>query len=1115
MLKRYISLILAVVLVVGTHNNIFVHAMQDEIGDYSAYMLFTSDKKSKGISECTVGSSTAATTQANVVERDNEKCWEIKPTVAEGFVYIDLDDSLGSSAIDGSVYEVEVDYYDYGNGYLICWYDSIDYGKQIAAEIYTYNSKAWKTASFTIDDAAFSGKISGYDLMFSTRESGIILSASPANIYLKEMRIKKLEGKQPILCEAYIDNVGNTFSHYIGEKPVKVTLTNTLDKACKVNVEYRLVSDSGFETWKKEEKIALDKKEKKEYIVNLDTNICELYTLYIDIKDEEGMFDYTIVEDTICIVPTDEEGRLCEEIFTCWHPYRISVDKKTEVGKLMKMANFAGTRTSGGDGWDVNHELGMDFIVQILGFPSEYYETEGAANYYFPITEKEIEGFKKHVTKIAQTMLSRGWHKYEIWNEPNLENSMNALRQDVSQYTVMQKAAYEAIKAVDPDAEISALSLCSISSSTVFQKWWTDGLDAGLHNFMTALSIHPYTMQYKPEDKEIYKDIIKYKEKAKEYGIEDLTIWNTEYSHTLGDGLTHLQKAMWTVRDTLLYRLYDVGDVNVPYNFEQKGIIDIDREDNFGLVSTPYSTYNTEGKYAIPTMSYLALAGMNYMLVGADNGQVMDIDENIRVGKMYSEKFNNNLYAIWAAYENKNVTLDIGRKSLDIYDSYANKKTLYSEDGKYTLSLDERVTYLVGDFDEIKVCDNKVEYNGNNLITTNGNNIDLTVTNVGYECEINIIPYVGAEVVSSKDIDGGKQYQIKCTGELGDVKYIGIDINENGKLTHTATIPVNIVVPAELSLDFRPNSSENYDLWQGNITVSNNLNNKVEQGYVQFTYPSDFASLGKISLGYIPKSSTVQANFEAPYIKNKGMYTLKYNVVFTGGNTYQSEQLVDFTMATYANKAPVIDGVASENEWPSNTTMHADKEEYVKNIKDWRGVDDLSADVRIMWDEENLYLISNVTDDVMRNAAEDIQNSWRGDGIQMGIYFIDKDQYVATGQGGTYFHELSIAKLDNGEIGTYRNIVQDSVNQKPGMCDTAKTAVTRTGNVTTYEWSMPWKDILGNGDQKFVPKSGERIGFSILWNDDDGSGRRGWIEYASGIGSTKNTALFTYLNLIR
>ena len=105
------------------------------------------------------------------------------------------------------------------------------------------------------------------------------------------------------------------------------------------------------------------------------------------------------------------------------------------------------------------------------------------------------------------------------------------------------------------------------------------------------------------------------------------------------------------------------------------------------------------------------------------------------------------------------------------------------------------------------------------------------------------------------------------------------------------------------------------------------------------------------------------------------MYSLQYKAVFNDGNVYDFNQLVDFTMATYAKTKPNIDGIESEGEWPLNTAMRADSDEYVKQIKNWGGADDLSADVRLMWDEENLYMISNVKDNVQRNVAEGLNRN--------------------------------------------------------------------------------------------------------------------------------------------
>ena len=73
-------------------------------------------------------------------------------------------------------------------------------------------------------------------------------------------------------------------------------------------------------------------------------------------------------------------------------------------------------------------------------------------------------------------------------------------------------------------------------------------------------------------------------------------------------------------------------------------------------------------------------------------------------------------------------------------------------------------------------------------------------------------------------------------------------------------------------------------------------------------------------------------------------------------------------------------------------------------------------------------------------------------------------------------------------------------------------AAVRKGNVTCYEWSMPWSEIVGI--KGWHPLPNQKLGFSMLWNDNDGDGRKGYIEYASGIGTAKDKKLFTNLLFI-
>jgi len=128
--------------------------------------------------------------------------------------------------------------------------------------------------------------------------------------------------------------------------------------------------------------------------------------------------------------------------------------------------------------------------------------------------------------------------------------------------------------------------------------------------------------------------------------------------------------------------------------------------------------------------------------------------------------------------------------------------------------------------------------------------------------------------------------------------------------------------------------------------------------------------------------------------------------------------------------------------------------------------------------------------------------------MQVGIFY-GKQEHVAIGQAAATFHELGIARSSEGPH-VFRTLSQEGYYE-PDFVE-AEVDSKNTGEKTVYECKIPWKNILLPGQQ---PKAGEKLGFSFLIADNDGQGRRGWIEYASGIGESKNTELFTYLTLLK
>jgi GH35 family endo-1,4-beta-xylanase len=93
---------------------------------------------------------------------------------------------------------------------------------------------------------------------------------------------------------------------------------------------------------------------------------------------------------------------------------------------------------------------------------------------------------------------------YEIWNEPNLYYEWGNQPADPAAYTEMLKAAYQAVKAVDPEALIisGGLATTGAGSPTAYGDLnFLQGMyEAGAKGHFDALGSHPYTFGRSPDE---------------------------------------------------------------------------------------------------------------------------------------------------------------------------------------------------------------------------------------------------------------------------------------------------------------------------------------------------------------------------------------------------------------------------------------------------------------------------------------------------------------------------------------------------------------------------------------------------------------------------------------
>ena len=131
--------------------------------------------------------------------------------------------------------------------------------------------------------------------------------------------------------------------------------------------------------------------------------------------------------------------------------------------------------------------------------------------------------------------------------------------------------------------------------------------------------------------------------------------------------------------------------------------------------------------------------------------------------------------------------------------------------------------------------------------------------------------------------------------------------------------------------------------------------------------------------------------------------------------------------------------------------------------------------------------------------------------------------YLFSLWNSTSYYEVSVALTERGPD-VY--LVHSARGERTGLLTSAACRIVREGAVTRYEVAIPLREAalidpagawthrgakLPGSFARGLPQAAARtkaFGFSVLVNDNDGKGRKGWIEWGSGIGRGKDPARF-------
>lgn len=144
-------------------------------------------------------------------------------------------------------------------------------------------------------------------------------------------------------------------------------------------------------------------------------------------------------------------------------------------------------------------DQGIKILMRIHGTPSWARPVD--SSYTHP--PEDVEDFAKFMAALASRYKGQV-SAYEIWNEPNLSYEWGNLPPDPKAYTAMLKAAYQAVKAVDPEALVitGGLATTGGGSPTAYGDldFLQDLYGAGAGDYFDAVGSHPYTFGRSPHE---------------------------------------------------------------------------------------------------------------------------------------------------------------------------------------------------------------------------------------------------------------------------------------------------------------------------------------------------------------------------------------------------------------------------------------------------------------------------------------------------------------------------------------------------------------------------------------------------------------------------------------
>jgi hypothetical protein len=702
-----------------------------------------------------------------------------------------------------------------------------------------------------------------------------------------------------------------------------------------------------------------------------------------------------------------------------------------------------------------------------------------------PYTDEGRQGFADYGAAILDHYGDQiPW--VEVYNEFNIhfgDRGDGPADSRPDYYYWLLETTYDEVKSRHPDVTVVGASTAGVPLDWLEEVFALGGLDK-----MDAVSVHPYVYPGAPERAAASLDALDSLIKQYNDG-ESKPVWISEQgwpTHVGVSGVSEATQAAYLVRSHVVAFSKGV-EKYFWYDFMNDGLDPTYNEHNFGIVR---HTNDPAGRW-VPKPAYVSYAVMARQLTGAGYTGPEPVADGVHSHVFTSGAAETRV--IWAD-EPRTVAVKT-TQPVTVIDLMGAAETYQPQDGVVHLSVAQDPVYLTGSGVSLAETGrlSLTADDGGTAVVGDAIGLTLTVDNTGETRPLRGRFEVAGESVQVA-VPPRKRAEIPvnvaASDDVGDLELVGRLIVGERKVARLAT-SVNVKHPLAVSAKHVIRG----DAEVLEATVRSEAKRELAVGDLEWTLGERSGTAEVPSP--LPAGEQVSVAIELAGVA-AGRHPVHLRLPLHDGPAMTHDATVVIVPAedihAAAQRSITVDGELDDLAGVPGFDLLADGE--VK-MSGHQGADDLSGQLWFTWDADNLYLSARIVDDTHHqpNTGADI---WAGDSIQFS---------AAAGMPGetSRFYEYGLALTSSGPQ-VYRWLAAEG---ETGPVTDADVQITRdeAAKETVYELALPWSRLA-----PFDPDN-RLLSLSLLVNDNDGVGRKGWIEWGGGIGSGKNPALFKPVRL--